>query len=273
MKSSGCALLIAWLLWGGPLAAQTPASPPPPPSAEQKTAADKAFAAGNEHLQNKRHADALAAYRKALALLPNEPALLWNGGMSAFFAKEYQTAAELWKRLKVVEPGNGSVRAKLIQAYQAAGDTKNRDAEHAALLALRKSSAPAGSELAKQEAFCRDQFSAGGQPVFAYEHYELVGARALRYNFLVLKPDGTTSFRVSLGSYKDTNDIARELGDIKPGQRLFHLDGYYENGRVHKTFAFFTAEPSYDVIKAQVIAILEGKKAALSGSKQAAPKP
>lgn len=254
MKSSGCALLIAWLLWGGPLAAQTPASPPPPPSAEQKTVADRAFAAGNEHLQNKRHADALAAYRKALALLPDEPALLW-------------------KRLKVVEPGNGSVRAKLIQAYQAAGDTKNRDAEHAALLALRKSSAPAGSELAKQEAFCRDQFSAGGQPVFAYEHYELVGARALRYNFLVLKPDGTTSFRVSLGSYKDTNDIARELGDIKPGQRLFHLDGYYENGRVHKTFGFFTAEPSYDVIKAQVIAILDGKKAAFSGSKQTAPKP
>jgi tetratricopeptide (TPR) repeat protein len=241
------------------------AQEPPAPPAE--SAEQRAFKEGNALLEQGKYAPALARYKEAATRLPNDPAILWNGGTAAFFARDYATAIDWWNRLKTSEPNNWRVRAKLIQTYQAAGRKPERDAERRSLIALRNGGTI--KDLAAEERFCRDQFFHADKQVFAYEHFDLSGERALRYNFLVFTPGkDTLDFRVSLGSYKTTNDIARELGEIKPGQRLFHLDGYYENGRAHKTFGFFNTEPTYDTVRSQVLRILDGKARAGSSSRR-----
>lgn len=238
-----------------------------PPAGSDESAEQRAFKEGNALLEQGKYAPALARYKEAATLLPNDPSILWNGGTAAFFARDFATAIDWWNRLKTNEPNNWRVRAKLIQTYQAAGRKPERDAERRSLIALRKGGT--SKDLAAEERFCRDQFFHANKQVFAYEHFALSGERALRYNFLIFTPGKENlDFRVSLGSYKTTNDIARELGEIKPGQCLFHLDGYYENGRAHKTFGFFDTEPTYDAVRVQVLRILDGKAKAGSSSRR-----
>ena len=230
----------------------------------KETDAAKAFDAGNKLMEKEAYTEALVEYRKGLALEPDAYGLLWNGGMSAYFAKDYPFALTLMKRLKARDLMDDAVRCKLIQIYRASGDTKSLAQERAELVKLRKSGG--NPKLAARPSFCCDQFSAGGRKVFAYDFFELEGDRALRYNFLILKPDGTADYRVSLGSYKDTNAIAQQLGEVKPGHRLYHLDGYYEQAHKHETYRFYQAEPPYDTVKKDVIAVVQQTLKAQSSS-------
>jgi hypothetical protein len=79
----------------------------------------------------------------------------------------------------------------------------------------------------------------------AFEHFEFKGEFPVRYVFRVLTPDGESGdHSYSLGSYEVTNRYWREATDPKPkpGERLFHLDGYFKNG--HATYAMMVGEPS-----------------------------
>lgn len=242
--------------------AQNPDQANSPQNVDQ---AEKAFNAGNELMEQRKFTEALARYKEALLILPNEPALLFNGGQAAYNSKDYAQAAELWKRLKAVDPSDWHVRAKLIQAYQALVKLSERDTERADLFELWKSGKNA--ELKQQFEYCRDQFEVKGKRVMAFEHFELKGDRALRYVFSILNEAGDgEEFRISLGSYDLTNAIWRETTEPKPkeGERLFHLDGYFKNG--HATYGMYFPEPSYDEVRSKVIQILEGKGKAVSSS-------
>lgn len=239
---------------------------------QQNTEVELAFDNGNKLLEQGKHAEALTHYKKALALLPKEPAILFNGGMAAFGSKDFNTALELWKQLKQVEPSDWHLRAKLIQAYQALGKTAERDAERTELFAMWTKGEPA--ELKQQYQYCREQFEVNGQKVMAFEHFELKGERALRYVFSILDKTGQDEdWRISLGSYDLTNSIWRQSKNPKPkeDERLFHLDGYFKGGG-HATFGMYFPEPSYDETRARVVKILEGKSQPASMTIPAAPK-
>lgn len=210
-----------------------------------------------------KYAEAFDAYRDALESDPKNPALLYNAGMMAYLVGKYDAAAESWSKLKAIEPEEWMVRAKLIQAFQALGKMKERDAEREGLYVLRRSSKD--PEIAQREFYIRDQFVVDGKKVMAIEYFELKGDRAIRLSFDLVPAEGKIQTRYSLGSYKTTEDIAREMGELKPGQKLFHLDGYLEGGRVHQTFQFFQGEPSYDDVRKLVVEILEGKRQHRSG--------
>jgi len=63
---------------------------------------------------------------------------------------------------------------------------------------------------------------------------------------------------ISLGSYAATNAFARQSGTLKRGQRLYHLDGYFEGGK-HHTYRMFKAAPSYAEARSLAIQAIEGK--------------
>ena len=75
---------------------------------------------------------------------------------------------------------------------------------------------------------------------------------------------GMEDFYISLGSYDDTTEIARELKKIPTSNRLYHLDEYSASG--HKTYAFFNFKPGYDQVRTNVVNILEGKMKPISSS-------
>jgi tetratricopeptide (TPR) repeat protein len=213
----------------------------------------------------KKYPEALQAYKEALEKDPKNPALLYNAGMMAYFCAKPKEAAELWSQVKALDPNDWRVRAKLVQAHEAAGDTKKRDAEREELFKLRKNTAD--KELKSVKHYCRDQFSVGKERVMVFEYFELEGDEPVRLSFLVSESDEQdVQSRYTLGSYRLTNEFAKELKQIKPDQRLFHLDGYFNGGRSHRTYAFFVDEPKYDAIKAAVKEILAGKRKPVSGT-------
>lgn len=221
-----------------------------------EVAVEKAFNDGNDLMRQRKYKEALALYQEGLAKIPDSPGFLFNGGLAAFMIKDFSTAEKLWKSLSELDPDDWQSRAKLVQVYQSLGDLKARDEQRQKLLDLRKSGK--SEDLKKLDFYCREQFEVAGKKVMAFEHFELKGERALRYVFTVLDESGEDeAFRLSLGSYETTNLVASELGSVKKGERLFHLDGYYKWG--HATYGFFTPEPSYDEIGKRVIGILEEK--------------
>lgn len=239
---------------------------------------EKAFDAANALMEQHKYAEALARYKEALALEPDATGPLFNGGLAAYQSKDFNTAAELWLRLKKIDPSDWHARAKLIQAYQALSKLPERDAERAELFGIWKSGN--NPELSKQVEYCREQFEVGKSKVMAFEHFELKGDRALRYVFSILKESGDAEdYRISLGSYDMTNAVWRETTKPKPkpGERLFHLDGYFEWG--HATYGMFAPEPSYEQVRSSVVKILEEKIKPVSSTtippsaREPAPKP
>ena len=232
--------------------------------------AEEAFRRGNALMEEKKYCEALAHYRGGLASSPGDTSLLYNGGLAAYQCKQYSVAVDLWNNVKALEPDDWQTRAKLIQAYQALGKVQERDAERLALVELRKRD-PHG-ELARLVEYCRDQFEAGGEKVMVFEQFELKGDRALRYVFSVLDESGKKEkYRLSLGSYETTNAVWRESTKPRPkdGDRLFHLDGYYNWG--HATYGMYSPEPSYDQVRATVIEVLEKKRNPVSTSTHTPP--
>ncbi len=59
--------------------------------------------------------------------------------------------------------------------------------------------------------------------------------------------------------------MSREIGDIKPDERLFHLD-YYSAGGGHGTFAFYVDQPPYETARADFIDGLTGRTKPMSAS-------
>ncbi len=236
--------------------------------AKDKPDAEGAFRIGNALMGQKKYCDALTQYKQGLESVSEDTSLLYNGGLAAFKCRQYGQALDLWNRLKTIDSDDWQTRAKLIQVYQALGKPQERDAERLALFELRKRDP--NKELAKLEECCRDQFEAGGEKVMAFEQFELKGDRALRYVFSILdESEHEEKYRISLGSYETTNAVWRETSKPRPkeGERLFHLDGYYEWG--HATYGMYYPEPSYDQVRATVIEILEKKKNPVSTSTKA----
>lgn len=219
------------------------------------------FTAGIEAMEAKEYERALTLFDKVLREEPVSNAL-WNAGMCAFHLGDGAKAAAYWEQLKKVDPRDWHVRSKLVQAYQMQGKLKQVEAEREELLALQKKE----PELFPRPHFCREQFKVGGRQLMAFELFEMTPPRGLKYIFYVLTDDGRQDYRISLGSYDDTNTIAHEVGTVPEGVRLFHLDGYYDGGARHLTFGFYQGEPSYAEVREAVVQILEGKKKAVSGT-------
>lgn len=202
-----------------------------------------------------RLAEAAEMLDQMMTLDPNYPDAWWNLGTFRAQLNQHGPALSVWDIYRRMVPDDWRARAKVIQSCQALGDSARRDRERDELLALRK--AGADPTLVAEPHYCREQFRVGDHPVVAYEVFEPGGPQRVFYVFLVGQPDGTMIGRYSLGSYDFTTDFAREQGELGPDERYYHLDWY--SGPVHATQGFYTFLPSYDQVRADVVAALAGE--------------
>jgi tetratricopeptide (TPR) repeat protein len=225
--------------------------------------AESAFKTATDLMQKEQFNQAIPYLKRVQKDLPDNPAALWNLGIALVETGEHQKAAETWRSLRRVAPEDWRAISKLVQAYQALGDIKSRDAEIKALYQFRKSSLD--PKVKDRERFCREQSDMAGQRVFAFEYFSPQGPWKKYFLFSIVDKKGIEQSNISLGSYDVTTEISRELGETSKDQRLYHLDAY--QGSLHTTYAFFEEKPEYDRVRPMVVNILEGKLKPISGSK------
>ncbi len=188
-----------------------------------------------------------------IAIAPDVINAYWNLGIWYSQLGKHKLALDKWHQIHIMAPEDWKVHSKLIQTYEALGDTLARDYERKALIDLWESRT--NSVLSETTEFCRDQFYVNEQHVMVFEEFSPSGEQMIFYRFFLIDSTGGASNFISLGSYETTTQISREMGEIGTDERLYHLDGYY--GSSHINYGFYTPQPSYAVIKSRVIEILQ----------------
>ena len=251
------------IIWLGALAALATLAGSALSNPETATgSAEAAFKTATGLMEKQQFKRAIPYLQRVQKELPENDAVLWNLGLAYAEINEHGNAAETWRTYQKVRPDDWRARAKLVQAYQALGDSKARDDEIRSLYDYRENSPD--PQLKTADRFCREQFAIGARRVFAFENFSPQGERKKFLRFSILDKKGDEQFYISLGSYDFTTDVVRELGEIPKDSRIYHLDLY--KGRVHETYAFFEERPGYDRVRPMVISILQGKSKPISAS-------
>ncbi len=186
----------------------------------------------------------------------------WNVGVWHSLRGEHSEALNAWKAFRSRDSTDWQVEAKLVQVYQALGDTVRRDSALAGLFAHRL--VTKNPQFLEATTFCREQGSLEGRQVMVFQNFAPEGDRKVFVTFYLLGADGRDTARISLGSYDLTTLTARQVGDIGPNDRIYHLD--YYGDRSHATYGFFRAQPTYDELRSMVAAVLRGDRTPLSSS-------
>jgi tetratricopeptide (TPR) repeat protein len=228
----------------------------------EKLSAESAFKKATELMGRGQEKQAIPYLLRVQSELPVDSSVLWNLGLAFAATGQHLKAVETWQSYRRIAPDDWQARAKLVQSYQALGDTKARDEEVKSLYEYRKNSSDPKVNTA--ERFCREQGVMGNRSVFVFEYFSPTGDRQQYVRFCVLNKKGEVDYYISLGSYDSTTEIARELGEIRKNERLYHLDEYTDTQ--HRTYAIFKTKPDYDEVRATVVNVLEGKLKPISGT-------
>jgi tetratricopeptide (TPR) repeat protein len=259
--------LSAFCLVALSLAAPLAGAQTPPPSPEIKAT----FAQAVAFLKEKKYAEALVPLKQVLAAQPDDLSVLWNAGMAAFFSKDYAYAKKCYTRMNQLDPTDGMVLGRLIQVAQAQGNKPERDKQRTALLELVKSQKEA-SGLAKQPAFCRDQFFVGTKLILAYERFQFVprnektGSFAVQYEFFVVDSNDKSEQRIEVGwnsVEKNKEGIWVPAGELA----AWYFDAYPTGGPMARiTYGLSQKAMSYDECRALAQEIVMGKTRSMGGS-------
>lgn len=189
-----------------------------------------------------RFHDAIELMEQIRTREPDNPGVLWNLGVWYFETGRLSEALDTWNALRVIDPDDWRVRAKLVQIYQALERFDQRDLERAALWSL--------ADTIDAAMYCRDQFDVDGRRVMAFEYFEPGGANRVVLRFAVLGDDGEEVYHYLLASRESTTLMAREAGQIGDGERMYHLDRQKDG--VRSSYGFYMRQPSYDTVRARV---------------------
>jgi len=165
---------------------------------------------------------------------------------------ETQLAMKHFAEADRISPDDPGTLAKLVQSYQEIGDLVKRDEIRRRIVLLFRDGR------VKADRYCRDQFVHDDKRVIVLEHFELKPPEFIKYDFIVYNHQQTRlHFKIRLASSDYTTKISIASGQIRPGQRIYHLD--MEVIGEHRSYGFYKAEPTYDRVRDRVMKILDGK--------------
>jgi Tfp pilus assembly protein PilF len=207
------------------------------------------------------------AEKHYLAALEQEPDDLdsnYNLGQLYQNTSQHRLAIRYFSRIIELDATEWRAIAKIVQESEALGEIEARNAAIDRIYEVWREGV--SKELQDQGFYIREQKQVEGGKLFVLEYFELRGNRARKFVFKLQDPaTGQIKFDVSLGSYDETTQISRELGNIEADERIYHLDGYGPNGS-HYTFAFFDAPPEYEVVREMALKALSGELSAISST-------
>ena len=243
MKTISCVLMFACLFFNSVHATDT---------VSDETKAK--FQSAISHMQNRNFNKAVKLFEDVLKEYESQ-AVLWNYGISTSEIGDHDKSLKTWRRYLAIAPDDWRVKPKLIQSYQALGKFSQRDQEISKLLINWQSTKDRRFKQANK--FCREQFYFNKTKFFVFEYFEPKGDSQVFYEFIATDDAGRPAYRLSLGSYLFTNEIAWQTGDLPRDKQLYHIDRYENNS--HKTYTFFEGKPTYDEVRKTIVNIIEGR--------------
>lgn len=265
----------------GPVYAQAPATPAPPQqsatletqqefyarlNASQQQSFDSALLA----LKDKRYADALVIEKKLLAELPGDPVLAEYASEEALNSDAPEFAVAELQPIVQSTPQDWRAALLLVRACGQTANSACRDEEMGHLATLHRDGVlPAGVV-----SYLVERVKVGSKTVdisMFLEPWGPYGARALAE---VRDDSGQRLQRAALESADFDQPLFAKQNPAAAakGLRSFSLDGYFDTGtndqgqhtQTHVTYGFFVGQPSYDVLRAELVKVAAGKAPILS---------
>ena len=241
-------------------------------TAEQR---QKLEAAG-KLFQSGQYGNALSDYKQLLmevpASDPQHSLIAKFASESALNTGETDFALQTLRPLEASDSNDWQAAALLARLYTQTGQKALRDAELARLVDLhRRAISP---QIAKLQQIPLETISFSKGSIRIFFSLEPWGRFNVYMMARVYDQSGKQVYRITLESDNvDQTVFAKDHPDLAAkGVRMFSLDGYgpdvqRANGLTtqdHSTFGFYQGEPAYDVYRAQVLEIAEGKSAPMS---------
>jgi hypothetical protein len=234
-----------------------------PEQHQQYDAAGKDFSAGN-------YSNALAIYKSLLAAHPGDPLFSKFAAESAINTGDIAYAIQTLQPVEVHNADDWQAATLLARAYAESGDKQHRDAEMLRLADLHKR----GITPSRLTQYIIEKIHAGDHVILLFNSFEPWGNYKIQNYARVLDNDGHQFLLVTLESADfDQPSFAKEHPkEAAAGARSFSLDAYKDTGtnssgqktQTHYTFKFFVGQPTYDVVRQDIIEVAAGKTSPIS---------
>jgi tetratricopeptide (TPR) repeat protein len=260
-----------------PVAAQTTApAPAAQPSAGPQSSAqasspaaavpDQPFTAdGLAALKANQPQAALDDFLKALQANPNDVAANLLAATAALSLYKSGLAVQYAEKARQLDPGNWKVHTTLVAAYAAAGKKAQRDEERDALRKLHAD--PHAPDAMQTSGFLLEMFPVKQYRVDAVEYFQPVGKFHVYYRFVIRNAQGKRVWQIDAESndFDQKSWAAAHAEDAAAGKRQFQLVG--EDADLHTDYRMFSGAPDYDLIRAQVVGVINAQTAPFPGER------
>ena len=261
-------LAVAWIAVVG--VAQQPAMETAKDMFAKLTPAEQQqYQAATKDFQAAHYGQALPVYRTLLAAHAGDSFLSKMAGESAINTDDLKTARTVVEPVVKQDPNDWQACTLMVRIYAQSGDKEHRDAETARMSELyAKGLTP--KELTQ---YIVEKVAAGDKQVLIWNSLVPWGGYKV-YNYArVFDSKGQLVLRIQLESadFDQPSWAKQHPKEAAAGGRMFSLDGYWsgpanaqgQHTESHATYGFLDAKPSYDELKARMVAIAAGKSGAM----------
>ncbi len=248
-------------------------SPPQKTTAAKPASEQAAYEAAGKLYQAGDVAAALVAFKRLIAQHPENIEYKKFAAECAVILKNTDFAITMLGPVETAHPADWRVHVLLAQAYAESADQPGRsDKRDEEVVALRKLHAQPDQDdpdFARMHEFLLETDQRGETLVKLYPALEPWG----EFNFYLVgrtyDADHMPQKLIVLESDDSDQDLFKQEHptEAAAGARSFSLDGYSlpfknaqgEEVQTHSTYGFFIGQPSYDAIRDQILAIVEGR--------------
>jgi tetratricopeptide (TPR) repeat protein len=246
-----CALLVSCCVFGQ-TKSQNPGQTPPPDAVRQPDPV--AFEGVQSSLRAGRKDEALVKAQAIVQMYPdNLRANLTTGAVLLELSRPADAIA-WFRKAATLEPDDPHVHALLLEACAESGDTKMRDEEIATLRRMHSDGRhPAFSEA---HSFMIERIPVGNLSVEAVEYFSPEGKFHFYYRFDVYDTSGRMIEFIALASEDEDQVLFAQAHpkEARAGVRRFSLDRYTQNQQA--LLGFMDGQPTYDNLRARIMKIV-----------------
>ncbi len=218
---------------------------------------------GLQALKANQPQQALDQFELALKANPNDPAANLLAASAALSLYKNDVAVKYAEKAHEVEPNNWKVHTTLVAAYAGAGMKPQRDQEREILRKLHDD--PNAPEAMQTKGFLLEMFPVKQYRVEAVEYFHPVEKFHIYYRFVIRNAAGKRVWQIDTESNDfDQDSWAKAHPDeAAAGKRQFQLVGADRD--LHMDYRMFSGTPDYDVIRQQVVAVIQEQTAPFPG--------